>query len=144
MVAIGHTSNQSVLDTVANISAKTPSDGAYILIHHLRNLENQVDTLREQISKYYTEQIEKRDTICETLKNTINRSITHTYRNLHQQIDQRYSAIMRYESKDPSIRLYNLQKEKLNLTQIKKLQINEEIFIQSGDITLKAIITHLE
>lgn len=50
IVAIGHTSNTSILDSICHTSAKTPSDSAYRIIHKLESTIINIQILLDDIT----------------------------------------------------------------------------------------------
>lgn len=52
MMAVGHTSDQFLLDEIASYSAKTPTDAAYEIINQYDFYVNCVDTIYNQIIQY--------------------------------------------------------------------------------------------
>jgi exonuclease VII large subunit len=82
IVAIGHTSDKSILDHICRFSCKTPTDAAYVLIKSYQQYQQELESLRESIQ-----------TQCNQQTNTINNNINILYQTIEQTIKQKFCTL---------------------------------------------------
>jgi exodeoxyribonuclease VII large subunit len=79
MIAIWHTSDQFLLNQLARFPAKTPSDGAYILIDHIKWYDEQVQSWKQKIHTLVLQYIQTYKTQIQQYSDTI---LQETYNHL--------------------------------------------------------------
>ena len=99
IVAIGHTSDRFVLDEVAKISAKTPSEAAYFLIDLVRNFEKQLDDFVEYINDEIKFRLKEYDKHLDLLKVKIEDLVSYKIDYYANKLDNLYEFINSFDLK---------------------------------------------
>lgn len=94
IIAVGHTNDQYLLDEIAWMSAKTPTDAAYQLIWIYDNLNHWVDELYSSISQKIKEYLDWREDRYESLYTDIVNTIADKRDRYATSISLRYQQIV--------------------------------------------------
>ncbi|HMY80884.1 MAG TPA: exodeoxyribonuclease VII large subunit [Candidatus Absconditabacterales bacterium] len=94
IMAVGHTNDQYLLDEIAWMSAKTPTDAAYQLIDRYDNLKQELDatyaTINNAIALKYTSFIND----LQTIYKYVNEQIVYQQTTIKENCQKRYELVM--------------------------------------------------
>lgn len=96
IIAVWHTSDRYILDDIAKISAKTPSDAAYLLIQIIENYVIELKDLYSCINIEIGRKIGYYRFELDSIKETLNTIFPYIIRNLRDDIDNMNSFILSF------------------------------------------------
>ena len=97
VLAIGHTQDVSLLDEIVYISAKTPTDAAYIFVDLVQKYEVDIDVMRNDVCLYMSKFMERKEILLDDIYNSIMLTIPSLYIYLENEVEKYFSSIMQYE-----------------------------------------------
>jgi exodeoxyribonuclease VII large subunit len=139
-VAIGHTSDTSVLDHIARFVAKTPTDAAYILIQHMDRRHEQLQSLHENIRTVAQNKVVTIQHNLERIHENIQKTVQRKFEVLAKNVQHRYTGINNLTPKKLHTlgyaTLHDPQGKYLGYKQISWLHVNDQITLKVYDQTL--------
>ena len=145
MMAVGHTSDQSILDEVAYASAKTPTDAAYQLVGKYQALSDQIQTMYLDITQWAQQKLQYFAQYIDTRKIDIDTLTQHKIELYTTNVQSWYDYIC---SSTPDKMLqsgYALLSWKdaqlLSKQQIESLDIGDELIVKAYDKQFLMTIT---
>ena len=145
MLAVGHTSDQSVLDQLVRFPAKTPSDAAHILIQILDDYANRILSLSLQISSATTQKLSLLSEKLSFLTQNIQFLATAKLKKIKENIDQRTATIANFQPEKMLLRGYSLlfmsDGSLVTSTKLKTLSSGDSLSIKTYDKTIKVTIS---
>lgn len=93
MMAVGHTSDQYLLDDIACYSAKTPTDAAYLIVGRYDNLKAEIATIYDEIMRLVDDRIRLFTNTIESMRVTIDQSIQLRIESYRTNIESWYEYV---------------------------------------------------
>ena len=148
IIAVGHTTDTSVLDQVAKHTAKTPTDAAYILIEQYDHYQQQVDALYRSIvhrTSNVWQQLRER---LHVMYEGIHQQIRYTMSSLRERVAFHYESIQSINPHSLRNKWYGIVYDQdgniLSKEMLHQLIWWEKIRIDMYDMTIRVEVESLE
>lgn len=145
ILAVGHTSDKSVLDKLVRFSAKTPSDAAHILIQILEEYSNQLQTISLQIRTTTSQKLSLIHEKILFLTQNIQFLVATKYKMITEKLEYRTATIANFQPEKMLLRGYSLlfmpDGSLVSHSKLKTLSPGDSLSIKTYDQTIKVTIS---